>query len=138
METRSELARKRAMETDNRGAGSPIYLLHHAAVLIALVRHLGMDRKGNTVVGRVSEMERVLLTDTSHHQAPPQQETWRHDDLLLSTECVTTAPLCTQCVGMMTPGKSLSRSYTLECLYLGLKICHAQCRRHIQQDTNGR
>ena len=72
VETRSARARKRAMETDNRGAENPIYHLHHAVVMIALVRHLGMDRKGNTVVGRVSEMEHVLLTDTSHHRAPPQ------------------------------------------------------------------
>ena len=60
------------MGMDNLGAESQIYLLHHAAVMIALVQHLGMDRKGNTVVGRVSEMEHALLTDTSHHQAPPQ------------------------------------------------------------------
>ena len=51
------------MGMDNLGAESQIYLLHHAAVMIALARHLGMDRKGNTVVGHVSEMEHVLLTD---------------------------------------------------------------------------
>ena len=60
------------MEMDNLGVGSQIYLLHHAVVMIVLVRHLGIDNKGNTVVGRVSEMEHALLTDTSHHQVPPQ------------------------------------------------------------------
>ena len=49
------------MEMDNLGVGSQIYLLHHAVVMIALVRHLGMDRKGNTVVGRVSEMAHAPL-----------------------------------------------------------------------------
>ena len=70
VETRSARARKRAMETDNRGAENPIYHLHHAVVMIALVRHLGMDKKDNTVVERVREMEHVPRTDTSHRRAP--------------------------------------------------------------------
>ena len=109
-----------AEKTDNRGAENPIYHLNHAVVLIALVRHLGMDRKGNTVVGRVSEMAHAPLTGTPHLLAPPQRETWRHDDLLSSIGYVTTAPMCTRYNGMMTPSESLSRSYTLGCLYLGL------------------
>ena len=47
-----------------------IYLLHHAAVMIALVQHLGMDKKDNTVVERVREMEHVPRTDTSRRREP--------------------------------------------------------------------
>ena len=78
--TKHVLVPKYAMEMDNRGAGNQIYLLHRAVVMIALVRHLGMDKKDNTVVGRVREMEHVLRTDTSHRQVPLQRITWCHDD----------------------------------------------------------
>ena len=125
------------METDNRGAENPTYHLHHAVVLIALVRHLGMVRKGNTVAERVNEMEHVPLIDTSHRQAPHRLATWYHGGLLLSVECVAAAPTCTQYIGMMIPDKSLSRNYTLECSYPGPETYHVRCRRHIQQDMSG-
>ena len=73
VETKRVLVGKHAMEMDSRGAGNQIYLLHRAVVMIALVRHLGMDRKDNTVVERVREMEHVPLSDTSHQKARP----WR-------------------------------------------------------------
>ena len=61
-----------------------------------------------------------------------------YDGLLLSIGYVTPVPMCTRYNGMMTPDESLSQSYTLECLYLGLRTCRAQCHRHIQQGTSGR
>ena len=67
--TKRVLVGKHAMEMDSRGAGNQIYLLHRAVVMIALVRHLGMDKKDNTVVERVREMEHVPRTDTSHRRA---------------------------------------------------------------------
>ena len=78
--TKRVLVGKYAMEMDNRGAGNQIYLLHRAVVMIALVRHLGMDKKDNTVVERVREMEHVPRTDTSHRQAPHRLITWYHGD----------------------------------------------------------
>ena len=63
------------METDSLGADNPIYRLNHAVVLIALVWHLGMVRKGNTVAERVSEMVHAPVTGTSRLLAPPQRRT---------------------------------------------------------------
>ena len=60
------LVGKYAMEMDNRGAGNQIYLLHRAVVMIALVWHLGMDKKDNTVVERVREIEHVPRGQTRH------------------------------------------------------------------------
>ena len=137
-ETRRVLVPKYAMETGNRGAGSQIYPLHRAVGMIALARHLGMGKKDNTVVGRVKEMEYVLQTDTSHLQVPLRRITWYHDDLWSLEGYVAAAPLCTRYAGMMILGKSLSRSYILECSYLGLRTCRVRCRRRIQRDTSGR
>ena len=137
-ETRRVLVPKYAMEMGNRGAGSQIYPLHRAVGMIALVRHLGMGKKDNTVVGRVKGMERVLQIGTSHLQVLLRRETWYHDDLWSLGGYVATAPLCTQYAGMMILGKPLSRSYILGCSYHGQRIYHAQCRRRILRDTNGR
>ena len=136
--TKRVLVPKYAMEMGNRGAGSQIYLLHRAVGMIALVRHLGMDKKDNTVVGRVKEMEHVLQTDTSHLQVPLRRITWYHGDLWSLEGYVAAAPLCTRYAGMMILGKSLSQSYILECSYHGLRIYHARCRRRILRGTSGR
>ena len=137
-ETKRVLVPKYAMEMGNRGAGSQIYPLHRAVGMIALVRHLGMGKKDNTVVGRVKGMERVLQIGTSHLQVLLRRETWYHDDLWSLGGYVATAPLCTQYAGMMILGKPLSRSYILGCSYHGRRIYHAQCRRRILRDTSGR
>ena len=85
--------------------------------------------------GRTCQRNGACSTDrgTSHRQAPLQRETWRHDDLLLSTGYVTPAPMCTRCNGMMTPSESLSRNYTLGCLYLGLTICILKLKKMVLQ-----
>ena len=82
---------------------NPIYRLSHAVVLIALVRHLGMVRKGNTVAERVSEMVHAPVPGTSRLLAPPQREIWRHGGLLSSIGYATPVPMCTRYNGMTTP-----------------------------------
>ena len=126
------------MGTDSLGADNPIYHLSHAVVLIALVRHLGMVRKGNTVAEHVSGMVHAPVPGTSRLLAPPQREIWRHDGLLSSIGYASPIPMCTRYDGMTIPGGSLSRSCTLECLYPGLRTCPVQCRRPTQHDMNGR
>ena len=105
------------METDSLGAENPIYRLNHAVVLIALVRHLGMVRKGNTVAERVSEMAHAPVTGTSRLLALPQRETWRYDGLLSSIGYATPVPMCTRYNGMIAPDGSLSQSYTPSNVY---------------------
>ena len=138
VETKHVLVRRYAIKMGNHGAGTLTCLLHRAVVMIAPVRRLGMDKKGNTVVARVKEMERAPRTDTSRRQAPHRLITWYRGDSWSLAGCVIAAPLCIRYAGMMILGKSLSQNYIHECSYHGLRIYHVRCRRRIRRGTSGR